>query len=295
MPEKNRAALYARVSTDEQAILGYSLDAQMEMMRSFCEIQDLQVAGEYIDDGFSGKNTRRPAYKKLFSKEERSKWDVLVVLKMDRIHRNSKNFMSMMEDLSKHGQEFISTFEKINTRNAVGRFVMDLIQRIAQLESEQIGERTYLGMREKAQSTNDIMGFTPAFGYSLEDGRLKANEELDTVIEIFSMYSSGMTMNDIAYRLNHSGTFTRKDNLWNKYNLRNILHNPIYAGFMRWDDVLQRHDARTAVTVREFNDIQLLMASKVRDPAKRNPKLLPEGDMIKTPSENNGKHCPVPV
>lgn len=279
MAAKTRAAIYARVSTDEQAAIGYSLDAQIDKMRLYCETYDLEITGEYVDDGYSGRNTRRPAYRKMFSPEEREKWDVLIVLKMDRIHRSSKNFILMMEDLKKHGQDFVSTFEKFNTTTAVGRFALDIIQRIAQLESEQIGERTYIGMREKAQSTNEIMGFTPAFGYSLSGGRLESNQELDTARDIFSMYLGGTTLDMIAYDLNRSGRLTRKGNPWNKFNLRNILHNPVYAGYLRWDGIIQKHDADTAVTPEEFNEVQRLMASKVRDPKKREVWLLEERAM----------------
>ena len=276
MSEHNRAALYARVSTDEQAQQGYSLDAQIEKMRLYCEINDLVVAGEYIDDGYSGKTSKnRPAYKRMFSKEERSKWDILVVLKMDRIHRNSREFFDMMDDLKKHNQEFVSTFEKFNTKTASGRFALDIIQRIAQLESEQIGERTYLGMRQKAQSGGGIMGFTPPFGYDLENGELVANEEeTEIVSDIFSMYSNDMTLDEIAYQLNREERLTRKGNPWNKFNLRNILHNPVYAGYLRWEDTLQKHNAPAVVSVEEYNSIQLKMASKIRDPKKRNPQLL---------------------
>ena len=275
MPSNDRAALYARVSTEEQAVTGYSLDAQLEKMRMYCEIQNLTIAGEYVDDGYSGTNTRRPAYRHMFSPEERKKWDVLIVLKMDRIHRNSKEFILMMEDLKKHNQEFISTYEKFNTKAAVGRFALDMIQRIAQLESEQIGERTYIGMRQKAETNGGVMGFNPPFGYGLEDGELFAIEgELDTVRDIYTMYLSGMTTSDIAYNLNRECRLTRKGNPWNKYNLATILHNPVYAGYMRWEETRQKHTAETVISIEEFNEVQMMFASKIRDPAKRNPELL---------------------
>ncbi len=273
MAQKNRAALYARVSTEEQALSGYSLDAQLEKMRLFCEINDLVIVGEYVDDGYSGRKDNRPAYNRMF--EERDNWDVLVVLKMDRIHRNSMHFMEMMSDLRKHDQEFISTFEKFNTKNAFGRFALDIIQRIAQLESEQIGDRTHIGMREKAETNGGVMGFTPPFGYGLENGELFVIEdEFDTVSDIFSMYLGGSTVDDIAYRLNREGRLTRKGNPWNKFNLRTILHNPVYAGYMRWEDTRQRHNAEPVVSIDEFNQVQTMFASRIRDPRKRNPELL---------------------
>ena len=278
MSEKNRAALYARVSTNEQALMGYSLEAQIEKMRLYCEVHDLVVAGEYVDDGYSGtKSKNRPAYQKMMS--EKDNWDVLLVLKMDRIHRNTKEFFEMISDLRKNGKEFVSTFEKCNTKTAVGRFAMDTIQRIAQLESEQIGERTYLGMRQKAETNGGIMGFNPPFGYGLEDGELYViDDEFETVRDIFTMYLDGMTMDDIAYHLNRECRLTRRDNPWNKYNLRTILHNPVYAGYLRWEDTRQRHNAEPVVTVEEFNEVQNMFASKIRDPKKRNPELLCAAD-----------------
>ncbi len=275
MMDGDRAALYVRVSTDEQAEQGYSLDAQLEMLRAYCESMDMQIAGEYIDDGYSGRNTKRPAYNLLFTPEERMKWDSLVVLKMDRVHRNSKNFMTMIEDLAKHNQSFISTTERIDTKSAIGRFAMDVIQRIAQLESEQIGERTKMGMIQKAEQNDGIMGFNAPFGYSISDGKLVKNaDEMQIVRLIFNYYSSGMTLNQIADKLNDDCLFTRNENLWNKYNLRNILHNPVYAGYMRWEDNRIIHDAGTVISPEEFNEIQERMASRTRNPNRRVPKLL---------------------
>src|SRR5512137_1434237 len=99
-----RVAIYTRVSTEDQAKEGFSLDAQLEKLRSYCKARDWSIAGEYVDEGYSGRKTRRPAYIKMM--EEINKWDALLVIKMDRIHRNSKNFMLMMEDLNKKGKEF---------------------------------------------------------------------------------------------------------------------------------------------------------------------------------------------
>lgn len=264
MNTEKKAALYARVSTEEQAREGFSLSAQMEVMRAYCELHDIVVVKEYIDDGYSGRSTNRKAYREMFSPPERKEWNVLVVLKIDRIHRNSRNFMNMMDDLKRHGQEFISTMDKIDTSNAIGRFVMDMIQRIAQLESEQIGERTYLGMKEKATTGDGLMGFSPPYGYSVVDGKLESNEELGTVKSIFSMYGEGMSLNEIANELNRNGIHTRKGNTWTKFNVRNILHNPVYAGYTRWDGILTKHDAETAVSTEMFNIVQTQMSQKTR-------------------------------
>ena len=278
-----RAAIYVRVSTEEQASEGYSIGAQKEMLQDYCIVEGWEVAGVYEDDGYSGRSVKRPAYQRMMS--EMDSWDVLLVIKMDRIHRNSRNFMNMMEALTKHGKMFVSQSEALDTTNALGRFVVDMIQRLAQLESEQIGERTYMGMREKAETLDKAeegkrtMGFTPPFGYRLENGGLEEEpDELQIVSRMFSEYLGGSTMDEISWSLGREGILTRRGNPWNKRNMSTVLHNPVYAGYMRWEDVLIRHHARTAVSVEEFNRTQELMASKVRDPSKRNVFFIPTLD-----------------
>lgn len=275
-----RAAIYVRVSTEEQAAEGYSIDAQKELLQDYCLVEGWDVAGVYEDDGFSGRNDKRPAYRRMMA--EMDSWDLILVIKMDRIHRNSRNFMNMMEVLDRHGKMFVSQSESLDTTNALGRFVVDMIQRLAQLESEQIGERTHMGMREKAETLEDAtegkrtMGFTPPFGYRLENGALKEDEdELPVVKRMFDEYAEGRTVDEICWSLNREGILTRRGNPWNKRNMSTILHNPVYAGFMRWEDVLIRHPAAVAVTSEEFNAVQELMASRIRDPSKRNVRLLP--------------------
>jgi len=277
-----RAAIYVRVSTEEQSLEGYSLAAQEAMLRDCCTFYGMEVADLYKDDGYSGRDTKRPEYKRMM--EDRDKWDVMMVLKMDRIHRNIRNFMSMMDDLNRMDKKFVSATESLDTTSALGRFVIDMIQRIAQLESEQIGERTFLGMEEKARTMSNTekesrtMGFNAPFGYELKIGiLLSVPEELNTVREVFAEYLDGVNMDGIAYKLNKSGRLTKRGNPWNIYNIRNILHNPIYAGYMRWGDSMIKHFAQMAVSADEFNRVQEYIALNTKDPLKRN--------IIKVPDE----------
>ncbi len=280
-----KVAVYIRVSTEEQAREGYSLAAQEQVLTAYCTAYDLEIFKIYVDDGYSGRNTRRPAYRQMIM--DIDQWDSILVLKMDRIHRNSRNFIEMMDLLNKKNKNFISQQEKLDTKTAMGRFVMQTIQGIAQLESEQIGERTKDGMREKAETleTSDdekrTMGFTPPFGYRIRDGKLVDDDEEQVVVRtIFDLYISGEPMDSICYSLNRQALLTRKSNPWNKFNLRNILHNPVYAGYMRWENILIKHDATPVVSAEEFNHTQELMAKKVRDPSKRHVVYVPVYDEV---------------
>lgn len=269
-----RAAIYARVSTEDQAREGFSLEAQLEMLRAYCEAQGYESVLEYVDDGYSGRNTKRPAYQKMMS--EMDQWDILAVIKMDRIHRNSKNFMIMMEILEAKSKSFTSSTESLDTSNAIGRFVVDMIQRLAQLESEQIGERTYIGMREKAESGAGLLGFRSPYGYMVENHTLvEVNHESTIVRRMFDYYANGHTFDDIAYFLNRDGISTKSGKIWTVYNVRNILRNPTYAGYLRWEELLIPFNHPKIISVEDYNKTQILISEKVKDKRRRKIISLP--------------------
>lgn len=270
-----RAAIYTRVSTEDQAKEGYSLAAQRERLEAYCDAQGWDIVDYYVDEGHSGRNTRRPAYHRMM--EEREKWDILLVMKMDRIHRNSKNFMIMMENLEKWGKKFSSMSESLDTSNAVGRFVVDIIQRIAQLESEQIGERTYMGMRQKAESGQGLLGFRVPFGYHIHGGTLIQDmEEAKVVRSIYDQYLAGQTMDMIAWGLNRDAVTTRGESHWTVWSISRILHNPVYAGHLRWDDLIIPSDHLPIIPVELFNQVQRKIASRVKNKKHSSVVQLPE-------------------
>ena len=256
-----RVAIYTRVSTEDQAKEGFSLDAQLDKLRSYCKARDWIVGGEYIDDGYSGRNVKRPAYSKMM--DEMDNWNVLLVNKMDRIHRNSKNFMMMMEYLKKHNKEFVSMTESLDTSTAMGRFVMDIIQRIAQLESEQIGERVYFGMEQKARVNGGVLGFNIPYGYDYTDGKLTINSnEAENVKNIFEMYLKGMSMKIIAEELNSKDIPTKMNKTWGAQTVSLILKNPLYCGYLHWEDYLNPGDHNLIIDKNIFNDVQKIIKKK---------------------------------
>ncbi len=165
---KPRAAIYSRVSTEEQAQEGFSLSAQEERLGAYVVSRDWIQAGVYADEGASGRDVKRDQYQKMIA--EIDQWDVLVVPKMDRIHRNARNFLMMMDLLEKRGKQFVSTTESLDTTTAMGRFVMSILAQIAQLESEQIGERTTTGMSQAVKEKMVAVGTRAPFGYRWKHG-----------------------------------------------------------------------------------------------------------------------------
>lgn len=259
-----RAAIYARVSTDDQAKDGFSIAAQLKRLNAYCKARNWQITGEYVDEGHSGRSSTRPAYQRMMVEKEN--WDVLLVLKMDRIHRNSKNFTIMMDNLKVWGKEFNSMQESFDTTTAMGRFVMDIIQRIAQLESEQIGERVKLGMTQKAKKGKGVLGSGVPYGYKFYDHKLiVVPGEADLVQEMFSDYASLMSLQDIASSFNGRGLLTKQGQSWEKSTIHKILTNPLYTGKLIWNDIQQDVPALKIVDDAIFTETAMLLHGKKRN------------------------------
>ena len=135
-----RAAVYVRVSTREQ-----TCDNQLLELRRYCEARGW-TATEYIDEAVSGTKERRPALDRLMTDARRRRCDILVVWRLDRLGRNLKHLITMLEELTALGVAFTSLNEGIDTTTPAGRLQLHLLAAIAQFERERIKERIQAGL-----------------------------------------------------------------------------------------------------------------------------------------------------
>ena len=249
--EITNIAIYTRVSTEEQAEGGFSLDYQLEKLRAFCVARDFNIVGEYIEAGESGRTIKRPEYQRMM--QDIDKWDGLLVIKMDRAHRSQVNFTQMMEILSKKYKHFVSMTESYDTSTAIGRLLMDFSVRLAQFESEQTGERTFIGMKQKAKDlTAGWNGGKPPFGYRVEEGKfIPIPADLAMVKKAFELYMEGVSIPKLAE------LFDRPYG-----NVQFWLRNPIYAGFKKWSNVVRKFPVEPIISPMLFNQVQKLKCTK---------------------------------
>ncbi len=109
-----RAALYVRVSTEEQADEGYSMDAQMRVLREFCARKGWRVSGAYVDAGYSGKTLNRPKMQALLRDAEAHCFDVIAVHKLDRFSRSLQDTINKLKDLKAIGIGFASATQPLD-------------------------------------------------------------------------------------------------------------------------------------------------------------------------------------
>jgi DNA invertase Pin-like site-specific DNA recombinase len=159
--------------------------------------------------------------------------------------------------------------ESLDTSTAMGRFVMDIIQRIAQLESEQIGERVYTGMEQKARINGGVLGFNIPYGYDYKDGQLQINKNESLIINnIFSWYLNGKSMGKIIKMLNNDKVPTKRGGFWAKKIISTILKNPVYCGYLHWKNYRNKSNHTPIITEQDFDRAQHLIEERGGNPAK---------------------------
>lgn len=254
--EMRNVAIYIRVSTEDQAKEGFSLPAQLKKLRAYCVSQDWKIQREYIDDGYTGKNMRRPKYKEMF--ENINLWDGILVMKMDRIHRNHKNFLDMMDQLMKQGKEFISSMESFNTNTAMGRFVAGILQGVAELESGQNAERVTMAMVQKAQDMQaGWVGHRLAFGYKLKDGEIMPiPEQLEIIKQVYLLYSEGNTMYKIEKHFGYKNVNGKQKPKVPWSQIRYWLNNIWYVGYEQWGNCFKLIDIEPVISPDLWNIVQ---------------------------------------
>lgn len=195
--------LYIRVSTDRQAEEGYSIDIQKERLASYVKSMfDESVQTDYfIDDGYSGGNLERPEMQRMIKSIKDGAGTHVVVYKLDRLSRSQKDTLYLIEDVFlMHNVAFISMQESFNTATPFGRAVIGILSVFAQLERENIYERTRSGMQKRVESGLWPGGGNVPFGYDYDQqtGTLVPNKDADTVRAAYKLFLSGYSTYKIA-------------------------------------------------------------------------------------------------
>lgn len=199
-----KVALYVRVSTEGQAEEGYSIEAQKKLLEAWCVSKEYESFEFYIDPGYSGSNTDRPALTAMLRDAEAGLLSHVAVYKLDRLSRSQKDTLFIIEDvLNKHGVGFVSLSENMDTSTPIGRAMLGILSAFAQLERETIKMRTRMGMRERVKSGLWPGGGKIPFGYDYDDekGILVPNSDAETVREIYRRFIDGESPNAIALEL----------------------------------------------------------------------------------------------
>ena len=235
-------AIYSRKSkaTDK----GESIGNQVEMCRNYINANAPGEEHEFLiyeDEGFSGKNTKRPEFLRMMQDAKKKRFQQVVVYRLDRISRNIVDFMTITEKLQSSGIGFISINERFDTTTPMGRAMMQIAAVFAQLERETIAERVQDNMLMLSYTGRWLGGKTP-FGFSSERifqnkelgieksySRLVPNEDMKIVRLIFERYEAAGSFHAVQVYLHERQLMAQNASRTTDFFIRNLLSNPVYC------------------------------------------------------------------
>jgi DNA invertase Pin-like site-specific DNA recombinase len=212
------SVLYVRVSTDEQARTGVSLDAQEERLRAYCTMRELVVATVIREEGVSGSKplAKRPGGKRLLDTIAAGEATNVVALKLDRLFRNTADALTTTAtwDRAGVGMHLVDYGgAAIDTRTAVGRMMLTMMAGFAQFQRDTISENTRTALTYK-RDHGRASGPTP-YGYDRVGDDLVPNvPEQATIAQVRAWRDEGLSLRAIAARLTDAGTPTKRGGKW---------------------------------------------------------------------------------
>ena len=240
--KKLKVALYPRVSSQEQATEGYSIGEQIERLTKYCEAMQWEVYKIYTDPGYSGGDTNRPGLQEMLKDVRAGKVDKVVVYKLDRLSRSQKDTMLLIEDeFLAHGVDFVSMSENFDTATPFGRAMIGILAVFAQLERENIKERTMIGKEARAKEGKWGGGSSVPIGYdyNVATGELEVNEyEKVQILEAIELFLKGTPLRTICTIFHSKGYTYRgrsgKISEWEPKRLKYVFANKTYLGYIKY-------------------------------------------------------------
>lgn len=250
-----RAGIYTRVSSEEQAAGGTSLELQVERCRAYVQAQGWTLADEYVDAGVSGAKASRPALDQLMADVRAGGIDTVIVSKLDRLGRSTAHLAPLLAELDERRVGFVSLAEQWDTSTPTGRFVRGMFSQIAELERGMIRERTRAGVAKRVEAGGWSGGHKAPYGYAVDrtgtmpvlvvDDREAGMIRLAVELAV----DHGLTCGQIADRLNALGFVPRDAPLWTSQNLRNALRRGQWDGSWTFAKPAARVSYHSPITI----------------------------------------------
>lgn len=268
-------ALYIRVSTEEQALKNEgSLESQRHRMTGFVDIKNSQAPGwgmvvdSYVDDGYSAKDTNRPALQRMLKDMKNGRINMVLVADLSRMSRSIRDFCQLYDFFKEHRVKFLSLKEQFDTTTAAGEMMLFNIINLAQFERRQVSERVSLNFHSRALRGLRNGGSAP-IGFRVDPANKsvwKVNEnEVGYVRSIFDAYISEGSLFRAAEKLrtlkipNRSSVskgYDPTDYGWNTDNLVSVLRNYAYVGQREVNKMNKSMDQETLASHEKYQVVQ---------------------------------------
>lgn len=257
-----KAFLYLRVSSEEQAKHGYSLDAQEEALKDFCKRNDHIILGIYRDEGISGRKpyTKRPAMVQLLNDLERVKPDIILFTKLDRWFRNIREYYRVQDVLDRNKVNWKAINEEYDTSTASGRLYINIKLSIAQDEADRTSERIK-DVQTQLIAQGKVLGGTVPLGYAIENKRVVFGENINITKEIIKHYQLHQSAHATARHIN--GIYGL--NLTHTHIIR-LLRSTLLKGEYRGNTAY----CEPLITPEQWNDLQAIIDRNIKHASRKN-------------------------
>ncbi len=229
-------ALYARVSTEEQAREGQSIENQIDRLTAYAKFQGWQNVQVFADYGESAKNMDRPEMQRLLKLIKRNKIAVVATMAVDRLSRDLLDMLQFVELCEDHRAAYVCAALNFDTGTPIGRMVLQILAAFAEFERSMISTRVKSNMMDIAEKQGRYLS-VPPFGYELDEHKnlVIVPEEAEWVRRVADMYIAGHGYRAIAIWLNENNVRTKKGKTWYTSTVRQMLTNELYAGTLIWN------------------------------------------------------------
>lgn len=237
----HRAVLYARVSTWMQERDGVSLDAQLEMAQKFCHARGMDLVGSYTDVE-SGSSDRRPELAKLEQDLEAKRFDAVLVYKVDRLSRDPAHYHQLLRSFERQGVGLASLTQDIDATTTMGRFILNIMIAVAEMEASQTADRVRDSIRYRAGTGRMLIGKEVPIGYRYfkahtneagerVGGRLEVEPTEAAIVRwIFERFVDVRSVRQVVQEAAGHGFTWRTGRPLNRQGVTRILRSPLYKG-----------------------------------------------------------------
>jgi site-specific DNA recombinase len=250
---KPLAAIYVRVSTEDQAKFGISLHAQEETLKNYAKAQGFEIFRIYKDEGRSAKDLKRPEMMQMLEDAELRKFQAIFIYKLDRFSRSLMDLITTIEKLKEWGIDFVSLQDKIETTSATGKLMFHIVSAFAEFERNVTSERTKFTMKVKFNEGNLVT--KAPLGYKVENKQLIPTENSYVVQEIYQTFlNSDTSLTQLAkkYSLSVNG-------------LKKVLSNETYLGKVKFGGNVVKGKHNPLISLELFTKVQEKLKQKERE------------------------------
>lgn len=213
---------YVRVSTEDQAAHGVSLDAQRIKLEQYAALFDHELIDVVVDAGVSAKTLNRDGLSSVLARLDSGEAEGLLVAKLDRLIRSVKDLGTLLDGYFRARFSLLSVADQVDTSTAAGRLVLNVLASVSEWERKAIGERTSAALQHKIANGEHVGGVP--MGFDVVDGALKKNaDEAATVARILELFAEGYTLRRVAAILDEEGFRTKRGGKWHPQTISRVV------------------------------------------------------------------------